>query len=436
MRHTFKTQTHKRSYFGTPFLPKVTTTIQRRRCCKMFRVDAFQKSGSSGSGSHSNSGSFKIKTLYCNWTTSSSNPDAENSSRRRIMFSVGRSSGDITFENDRCVSRRHCRVWIEYLEHEERYRLFVEDQGSKFGSFIRPYGDISIQEQGESSYSCTNTEVLQKFNTSQYSAISDNHLTKKLPSNVPFELDMDSCSVLLRCGVTGSRVVITPVPLVICISTSTINRKEDSRHIRILENLIKDGHKIGAQVMTTWDSGLCTHLVVKGNIAATTKVLSAWSLHKPIVTVDWVEQMLTRTDAADIIPNELEYEPSYASDFMLSHDSMERNILKDVLIILLEDGDFHQLCIAGGAKKIIKAFGLSDKEFFSGSWLDNVIEEVKFDDKCLFGFLEPRKRTLTTINKRVEYLRRRDITMTNRYANKIMINLCVLHLQHFSFYSK
>ena len=390
----------------------------------MFRIDTSQ---SKSQVTSSSSGTFTPKTLYCNWITSTSTSrhgdgdgdgdddnehnmgDDDNS--RRILFSVGRSNADINFENDRCVSRRHCRVWIENGDGDgHQYRLFVEDQGSKFGSFVR----LPDQQEDASSFGSTNTEEL-----NNYSQVSSSAKTEKLKPNVPFELELDHgsstrpSSILLRCGVTGSRIIITRCPLVICITTSIVSSKSDPKQVKIMQKLKENGHKIGAQVMTTWDSDLCTHLVTKDSIAPTTKVLCAWVLRRPIVTLNWVEAMFIRTNIAQVLPNELDFEPSYPSNFH-SDQSQPRNILRDTRIILLEDGDFYQLCLSAGAKHIVKAFELPDNEFFGGSWLDNVIEEIKDQVLSPLGFLEPKKRVSEGLNKRTEYLRNRNIPMTSR----------------------
>ena len=357
-----------------------------------------------------------LQTLYCNMKTglarnsvrSSRGGDDDDDASEVILFDVGRTKNcTVSFSNDKNVSRKHCRVILRYrargksdekLVDGDKYELYVEDLGSKYGTFLSTYDENSSAENLLSLSQATTK------NSNNYSELCNplkSEKMKRLVPNVPMRCEFltgnnhQLRSILIQCGVTGSSIRVTRCPIVLCLTS--VRSKVGSR---LIERLDDEMHLAGIELSSNhkWDSERCTHLIAQQK-SATAKMISAWASRKPIVSPNWVFELLDRTDPVSPFPNEMDPKfipPSHSKGLVIDNvnQDMPRDIMCNVYLIFLQKGDVRELCRSAGAQKfIVDAFDMSDEEFYRKNWIKRVSAEARTEKIPLF-FVEAQKPTV------------------------------------------
>jgi len=338
------------------------------------------------------------------------------------LLTVGRKNCDINFENDKSVSRRHCRLRImadpaqcrndESNEQDCVYAaktdeeiaacqssdcgvvILAEDMGSKFGTFVvekkKPGTDTNKNKaKGDNS----DTDVTTDDEAPQHSSLppssfsqgidgtefdarklepKDAYVLKSL-SHIRSDntaIDQEGCnSIIVRVGVSGSAIRITRLNLVLCCS-----RCDKS----VLSNMIARSHLIGAKILTSWDSKRCSHLICPQRLG-TAKVFAAWASRLPIVHPSFFEALLERK-SDDLFPDEHKYAPPGECITDNLDQDAPRDIFRNCHFISLVEDEIENLVRAAGGL-IFEAHAMDDETFFDSEWINEWKENTETEKR-------------------------------------------------------
>ena len=265
---------------------------------------------------------------------------AATSSSSATVLTVGRTAGDVVFSADKSVSRKHmsltfktnqefhqdnddgCAVPQKATTPEEIEACEASDNGicvvltdsSKFGTFLvvedkdskkkggqddeeEETGDEETDDEGDGGIA---TNALSQVAAKLVSNATKSGLRRleSKSSLVLSELSRTNGRVLIQCGQNGSLLVVKRIPLNIAFS------RIDKATQRLWTQRF---YALGASHVETLDKSL-SYLVVANRIS-NAKSLIAWSLKKPMVTIGFLESMLSRKSAKDPFPKTANHLP-------------------------------------------------------------------------------------------------------------------------------
>jgi hypothetical protein len=308
-----------------------------------------------------------------------------SSKENGCLFSGGRKSGDITFSNDKSVSRQHCLVRCvglfpgmikprndeekEVCSSSEHKMCLVYENTGKGGSFVasedtapknkKQHDDSETDEE-------TDDEGIPQQSSRQTNGAS---MAAGLPGDLPpvsvatrqhfgskpvklKKIDVEQSSILsfdsgksemIQLGRFESTVKITLVPLRIMFSNMKL--------VKFEETIIPKLHTIGG--IRVEDHGAPTHLVTE-ELNAGAKQIIAWSQQLAMVRIGFLQALLHRKSSADPLPDPTGFPIQHNSDKSINfwNTRPNRKLFAKFTLLSVEPGTFETLAVAAGVKLV------------------------------------------------------------------------------------
>ena len=306
-----------------------------------------------------------------------SNNSAELDAESGTAFTVGRKNATISFESDKCVSRKHSVVrmvvhpsYLDSLAAQPEYSfatkeqlhewyaprtkeeeeacsssnnnnqgqgvaLIVQDMGSKFGTFLmEPVTQPAIptRTQEEDNDDTDDEEAPMSLRAPSQMNPDASQSSQPLPKQ-QFNLQRhdDTREMVHLVGRTKLQPN-QPLPLSFSTSPSSIwvqcGVSGSLVRITLLPQMVLCISSLSAEIQSTFTplrlstigatvvsvwSNDCTHLVASES-RVTTKRLCAWVCHKPLCTPEYVVALLDRPDCTSRLPSPNDFEgPTFSS---------------------------------------------------------------------------------------------------------------------------
>ncbi|KAL3944069.1 MAG: hypothetical protein SGBAC_001853 [Bacillariaceae sp.] len=355
---------------------------------------------------------------------------ATSSTKDGILVSGGRKAGDLTFLQDKTVSRQHfvlrclgtAKGMIKPRTQEEKdackqselKMCIVYENSGKAGSFVcsaSPENIVDRQPEENDDDSETDDEGVSqqpsaannnnnnttKANTvttsnteggADYPAISATarqHFgtipvtLKRLDVGdktvLPLEASADP--ILIQLGRFESTIKISWIPLRVMFS----NMKQNDFETTIQPKLATIG---GIRVEDTENP---THLVTE-ELNAGGKQIIAWAQELPMVQSTWLDKLLERNSPSDPLPNPKDYPIQSNSDNSIKFWSKNpnRELLKDFTLLSVEPGSFQTMAVAAGANLVeLHKMASEDKQL-------KLAQQTQKDDTTIVFIAKTRKR--------------------------------------------
>jgi len=274
---------------------------------------------------------------------------------KHCIASIGRKNSDITFEQDKCVSRRHAYLYLKHNRDDDlnlyekqsceedahNVCLFIEDNGSKFGTTIISPTPIGVSgkigsDTEDTSEDATDDEECSKDSNGMYKM-------KLLPKN-PILLSAvtskfissSNRTVSIQFGVSGSTIKITRIPFSFCFTTL-----ENDCQVPTAFQM----ERIGVSYTKAWivpgeekeDSKTIptTHLI-SNQFKTSAKFLTAYVSQTPICTLDYLHALLNRKSMKDPLPCTQKYIPPLSSHPNISMTASSSTLFQNLHQQLLE----------------------------------------------------------------------------------------------------
>ncbi|CAJ1959060.1 unnamed protein product [Cylindrotheca closterium] len=319
-----------------------------------------------------------VTTLY---------PCLATSKKDGILVSAGRKEGDLTFLQDKTVSRQHfvlrclgtakgmtkprTKEEKDACKESELDMCIVYENNGKAGSFVcsaspeaiadkkEDYDDDSeTDDEGVSQQPSADTKpnTMATSNTGggdlpAISATARNHFgnipvtLKRLDvgDKVVLPLEASTDPILIQLGRFESTVKVSWIPLRVMFS----NMKQNKFERTILPKLATIGG------MRVEDTANPTHLVTE-ELNAGGKQIIAWAQELPMVRSTWLDKMLERKSPLDTLPDPKDYPIQDNSDNSITFWKRKpnRELLKDCTLLSVEPGSFETMAVAAGANLV------------------------------------------------------------------------------------
>mmetsp|Transcript_14021 Transcript_14021/g.16290 ORF Transcript_14021/g.16290 Transcript_14021/m.16290 type:complete len:747 (-) Transcript_14021:176-2416(-) len=389
----------------------------------MFKVEIIPSTQSSSSSSQSQQSQHAppedgILPLHINLNTASHHTDG-------IILLVGRKNSDLTFPNEKSVSRSHCRLRLVRLNNDKEEEedgnhaknpmnesekeacesaidglaIVIDDLGSKFGTkvFYNCLEDNATKTSQSNSKSDSETDDEtddENQNTQPNNAASlSKQITTPVPKNgsvvipnLSIHRDHDDdddddnkqqqfvdLTAIIQCGT--ARFQITRIPLKCCLSRlSTLDKKKISSMCS----------SIGAEIVSTVDKSI-THLITS-EITSTAKAICAWTVSVPMVRPSFVTELYERKNMNESLPNVSDHIPTgnLPMDEMEYDEKLRRTFFKDIMVLTLMESETEMILSCAGAtiKKLYletddKSNNMDLTFFQNDAWWENLIQETE-----------------------------------------------------------
>ncbi|ALC44219.1 nbs [Drosophila busckii] len=187
--------------------------------------------------------------------------------RNKPMYSIGRIGTDVLLSEDLSISRAHVHLHLPTSETSQV--LTVEDQGSKYGTFLR----------------------------------DEIKANKKMQAKTPTPLNVGD---KLRIGALKNIWQLSQLKLQ--TTTSALTQPE-------AQQLNQHMKALNGEVLPTWTDE-CTHLTMN-KVTVTVKLLHALLENKPIVKVEFWRELFAAARSIHITkdwPNPKDFEPAHSAD--------------------------------------------------------------------------------------------------------------------------
>lgn len=352
---------------------------------------------------------------------------ATSSAKDGILVSGGRKAGDLTFLQDKTVSRQHFVLRClgtakgmakprtqeekDACKQSELKMCIVYENSGKAGSFVcsaSPENIADRQPEENDDDSETDDEgVSQQPSAANNNNIKANTVTisntegaadypaisatarqhfgtipvtlKRLDVGdktvLPLEASADP--ILIQLGRFESTIKISWIPLRVMFS----NMKQNDFETTIQPKLATIG---GIRVE---DTGNPTHLVTE-ELNAGGKQIIAWAQELPMVQSTWLDKLLERNSPSDPLPNPNDYPIQSNSDNSIKFWSKKpnRELLKDFTLLSVESGSFEIMAVAAGANLVeLHKMASEDKQL-------KLAQQTQKDDTTIVFIAKTRKR--------------------------------------------
>lgn len=295
----------------------------------MFRIDLVPY-GNDNSSSVNFSGS---KTFYGSLSTCK-----KDSTENNILATIGRKGCDINIENDKCISRRHLSIELiqvdvsdESSENEERLEVLkreqkmsksecnvivcVRDMGSRFGSFLDRSSLFLSSGTKKDKGGGSETESDTDGDDNMEDGTTDKLQSQQGGSQIQIQMQCKQAYMLcssvnqIKLGSSGTTIIIKHIPLSFCF-TSLDKKLQMPTNEQLLQ--------IGATSQKSWRNNQTTHLVAQA-LKTTPKILTAKVSHVPIVTLEYINALLSRDSIHSEYPKTDNYIPEVTNKTPVFH---------------------------------------------------------------------------------------------------------------------
>ena len=347
-------------------------------------------------------------------------------SNEGVAWAVGRKEGLVMFEKDKSVSRKdHCVFRFVSTTHEERaaacqtpeetdavdplhnLALVVENNG-KLGTVL--VHEPAMNENAlDATSSSTKKNADDDSATTASAATAQEHAASQMSSGgavlspvgrqvlgaeqadrvrlehlgtgakrVLKPLRHEKGRMIVQCGKFGSTIIITRVETLF-ILRSGIPKREKFEHL----------DWFGAHELEEWRADQPISILVTNKKISNTKILSAWSQGKPIVTPSFFEAFVARTDPSDPLPQTQDFlAPGDHATFW--NDKPNPQLLMGATFLATKKGEDAELLVRCAGASIVQLFESDEPEQY--------VKELMDKGPC-FALDVSRRKLVTLVKK-------------------------------------